>query len=89
MTLHLVEIAMKSATFMGVVVSAVVLMGGHRVKRPLLVGAAGVVLMVLNARLNAWGVLLDAAYLGLAARVAWRALARRETTFTLVAARAA
>lgn len=87
-----IEIAMKTATFLGVLVSAVVLIGGAPMRRPMTMGALGVVLMIVNAWLSALGLVLDVAYLVAAAWMAWRSLTRpptRETTFVLVASRQA
>ena len=81
--LDVIEIAMKSATFLGVVVSAAALVARPS-RRSLAWGAAGVALMVANAWLGAWGLVLDLAYLACAARMAW-APAPRRTTFTVVA----
>jgi len=90
--LDLIEIAMKAATFLGVVVTAVPLValgpGPVAQRRLVLWGAAGVALMVGNAWIAPWGLALDVAYLGFAARAGWKALAAPpKTTFTLIAVR--
>lgn len=87
MVVDIIEIAMKSLTFLGVLVSALVLMSGHGARRPFLLGLAGVALMMANAWTGAWGLLLDMGYLGAAGWHAWKTLAATRaprTTFTVV-----